>query len=57
MGPRLPIDEAKSFGRQMYIDRSRQFAAMMQRLDELERLGLLRLNGAWQRVVIWWALF
>ena len=50
MGPRLPIDEAKSFGRQMYIDRSRQFAAMMQRLDELERLGLQLVNDAFQRV-------
>ena len=50
MGPRLPIDEAKSFGRQMYIDRSRQFAAMVQRLDELERLGLQLVNDAFQRV-------
>lgn len=39
MGPRLPIDAAKSLGRAMYLDRSRQFASIMQRLDELERLG------------------
>jgi len=40
MGPRLPLDAAKSLGREMYLDRSRQFASIMQRLDELERLGV-----------------
>ena len=40
MGPRLPIEAAKSLGREMYLDRSRQFASIMQRLDELERLGV-----------------
>ena len=40
MGPRLPLDSAKSLGREMYLDRSRQFASIMQRLDELERLGV-----------------
>lgn len=44
MGPRLPVDEVKSLGRQMYLDRSQQFAAIMQRFDELERLGLLSLH-------------
>jgi hypothetical protein len=41
LGPRLPIDTEKSYGRNMYLDRSRQFAAIMQRLDELERLARL----------------
>jgi len=39
MGPRLPIDAAQSAGRNMFIDRSRHFAIIMQRLDELERLA------------------
>ena len=41
LNPRLPIDEFRSFGRQHYVDRSRQFANIMQRLDELERLGAI----------------